>query len=239
MKSQNNVVFSLLIGLVVILFAISNAHAVLVYTGTLASPDQSGVTSGDDGWGPHEDGFSVIWTIYENPDHTWHYKYDFYKGNGEPLEKLTSHFIISLSDNIQESDLFNFSSDIEDPPTFGTFGPSKSNPGFPTGETISGIKFDMTNEQDTVEFDSTRMPMWGDFYAKDGKSGGLWNYAYNTDLGIAVVNLQDYENPALDEHGNFLHKILVPDTIITVPEPATICILALGAILLRKRKTLR
>ena len=91
----------------------------------------------------------------------------------------------------------------------------------------------MTNAQASVEFDSNRQPMWGDFYAKDGKSGTLWNYAYNTDLGVIVANQQDYANPAIDAQGNALHKILVPDTI---PEPATIGLLGLGAMAFLKKR---
>jgi hypothetical protein len=200
----------------------------------LSTPDTSGIIAGDNGWGPNEDGYRVTWTISQNLDLTWHYKYEFSKANGDSLDKLTSHIIISLSDDIEESDLFNFGSDVQGW-NFGTFGPAPGSPGFPTGESISGVKIDLWNDQTVVEFDSNRQPMWGDFYTKDGVSQGLWNYAYNTDLGVIVANPDDYMGTPVDAFNNELHKILVPDTII--PEPATICLLSLGApALLRKRR---
>lgn len=208
---------------------------ITVYTGALSSSTPDEVTSNGDGWGADRDGFKVTWTISKNTDFTWHYKYEFFKANGQPLTKLISYFDISLFENIQSYDLFDFSENIADPPTFGTFGPSPSSPGFPTGETITGVKFDMINTQDIVEFNSTHKPMWGDFYAKGGKSRALgWNYAYNTDLGIDIINMQDLTNPALDSQGNELHKILVPNA---TPEPTTICMLGMGALVLfRKRR---
>lgn len=201
--------------------------------GFLSTPDTSGLIAGDDGWSPSGGGYRVTWTISQNPDLTWHYKYEFSKGDGSPLSKLTSHIIISLSDNIEESDLYNFSADIEDV-DFGLFGVGSSNPGFPEGEDISGVKFSLYNDQTVVEFDSNRQPMWGDFYAKDGISGGLWNYAYNTHMGVAVVNPLDYMGTPVDVSENELHKILVPDTII--PEPTTICLLGLCSLALLRRK---
>ena len=208
--------------------------------GSLSTPDTSGLIAGLNGWGPNEDGYRVTWTITLEaeplyPLLPWHYKYEFSKANGDPLVKLTSHFIISLSEDIQESDLDYFSDDIETV-TFGTLGPGPGNPGFPAGEEIYGAKFDLWNNQAVAEFYSNRQPMWGDFYAKDGKAApNVFNYAYNTDLGVEVANPHDYLGTPIDEFDNVLHKVLVPNTII--PEPATIGLLGLGGVvLLRKRK---
>lgn len=216
---------------VAVVFCMGAANAALI-EGFLNTPQ--GLYSGDDGWSPTEGGYRVTWTISQNGG-VWHYEYAFSKADGSPLEKETSHFIISLSENIQSGDVFNFTGDFDlgAPPEIGVYGPGKENPGFPAGETIFGLKVNLDGDHVMVGFDSFRAPMWGDFYAKDGVTGGLWNFAYNTDLGVEVANPNDYSGAAVDADGNELYKILVPDT---VPEPASLTLLALGGLLLRRKK---
>ena len=105
------------------------------------------------------------------------------------------------------------------------------NPGFPAGETIFGIKFDLNGDQRTVTFDSTRQPMWGDFYAKGGSS----SFAYNADVGVGVANVNDYNAVPIDALGGSLSKVLVPDTI---PEPTSMMLLAIaGAAIAARRRS--
>ena len=171
------------------------------------------------------DGFTVAWEITPNGDGTWHYSYVFTKSDGSPLTKDVSHFIIQVSENFTSDDI----STGQEPEYYG---PSPSNPGIPGS--LWGVKVDSGGN--SFSFDSPRAPMWGDFYAKDGQAstGGIKNYVYNSDFGEAVANANDYNAPhAIDPDQNSLYKILVPDTI---PEPATMVLLGLGSILLRKRK---
>lgn len=221
--------------LVVLLLGGTRLQASIVVEGFLSTPVENGIISGGGSWLSSGGGFRLTWTVFQNVDYTWHYKYEFSKENGDPLVKLLSHIIISLSDDIQENELYNLGVDVGEL-EFGEFGPSSpGNPGFPAGETISGVKIGLTNAQAVVEFDATREPMWGDFYAKDGVNGDALNYAYNTDLGVLVDNQHAYMETPVDASQNALHKILVPDTYI--PEPATICLLGFGALsLLRKRR---
>ena len=86
--------------------------------------------------------FRVEWEITQNPNGTYHYVYDFLDAAQGTLTPEVSHVILELSDNITKSDLFNFVGvgvevdDVE----FGSFSDSPSNPGFPTGESIFGVK---------------------------------------------------------------------------------------------------
>jgi hypothetical protein len=91
-----------------------------------------------------------------------------------------------------------------------------------------GLKINLAGAHMTAAFDSERSPMWGDFYAKGG--GKPKNYAYNTDFGAATANLHDWTGTPIDSDGNVLFKVLVPNT---VPEPATLVMLAIGAICLK------
>jgi hypothetical protein len=111
---------------------------------------------------------------------------------------------------------------------YGTFGPGPSNPGFPSGKSITGVKFDgLPQHMTTISFDTLRSPVWGDFYAKDGVShasdggsgGQVWNYAYNT--GLANHNSSSVTD--------FIAR---PDTTgAPVPEPGSWAMMLSGGLL--------
>jgi hypothetical protein len=213
-----------------------NAWAALsTVTGSLSTPSNEGLISGGITWSEDKEGLTIFWEVSQMEDYTWHYQYTFANGDGNPLKMLVSYFIISVSENLTCSDVFNFGGDAEDY-ELKTFGPGPSAPGFPEDQTIWGLKIELGGEQLTAEFSSNRAPMWGDFYAKDG--GNPKNYAYNKDLGVEVANLHDYQNAPADEYGNSLFKVLVPNTIPeSAPEPASLSMLALGSLLLIKRRS--
>jgi hypothetical protein len=211
-----------------------NVQAGLV--GNLSTPTCEGLVSGGKTWSPNGEGLTVYWDVSQNADGTWHYAYTFANGTGGSLKSQVSHFIISVSPTLTCSDVFNFTGD------FGSkeikeFGPHPSNPNFPDGQTMFGMKIDLNKKQTTVAFDSTRAPMWGDFYAKGG--GNPKNFAYNSDFGVQTINLYDCLNAPVDAQGNTLFKILVPDThkcTDPIPEPATLAILSLGLVCCRFKR---
>lgn len=219
-----------LLNLVLFVCVSLQAHGGLV--GVL-STESAGLVSGGKTWGSGGEGLTVSWMVSRNDDGTWHYEYSFSNAGGGTLKMEVSHFIISVSDNLTPSDVFNFGGDVQDT-ELRTFGDEPSNPGFPAGRSMYGLKIDLKGEQAAAAFDSVRVPMWGDFYAKGG--GNPKNYACNSDLGAAVANPHDYLAAPIDADGNPLFKILVPDTHSDVPEPAMLTMLGLGALALIHKK---
>jgi hypothetical protein len=225
-----------LIYMVILCMTALNVQAGLV--GSLSTPGSEGLVSGGKTWSTAKEGLTVFWDVSQNADNTWHYQYSFANGAGNTLKSQVSHFIISVSQTLTAADVFNFTGDFA-AREINTFGPGPSNPNFPAGQTMFGMKIDLRCKQTTVAFDSVRAPMWGDFYAKGG--GNPKNYAYNTSFGVQTANLYDMVGPPTDAAGNTLSKILVPDTHTSpapIPEPATLVLLSLGAcgLVLRKRK---
>jgi len=128
-----------------------------------------------------------------------------------------SHFILEVSSQFSLDELWGLTPTtltiaVDSPKTYGI---SPANPGIPGN--IYGIKIQsFTNNGDNtwaVSFNSTRVPVWGDFYAK----GGAVNYAYNTGFLLA-----DPTGLA----GDGMH-IAVPDTY-AVPVPAAVLLGLLG-----------
>jgi hypothetical protein len=112
---------------------------------------------------------------------------------------------------------------------------SQGNDGMPGS--LFGIKLNRTTadvQTTTFSFKSLQVPVWGDFYAKDGaqpQSGGTQIYAYNKGFGTnpgggsALVEV----NGTGDE---FKPWIITADTgrLVAVPEPSALAIAGLGAL---------
>lgn len=206
----------------------------LTYGGTLG---EAGMT-GTGGW--PSSGMTLSWNITnwveQEPDHdyTWLYTYTFTvprvaSGN----LKEVSHFIVETSANVEvPPDIWDLHvGTAKDAGTETTWVSSsnwaygdwtnadgKSNPGLPSA--LHGVKFDGPSAPDEAttsyiavySFKANRMPVWGDFYAKDGKNGefvATWNTGLTSQEQDPPAQSQDPSAPYFSTYGA---HILVPDS---------------------------
>jgi hypothetical protein len=134
-------------------------------------------------------------------------------------KKDLSHWILQLSrdctlacvQNITASANYQFTGPR-------TFSPDQgsSNPGLPGR--VYGVKFDVSNVKSfDVTFYSLRLPIWQNFYAKDGKDNKIDVYAYNRGFGLTNTGLTN----------TLSYYIATPDTR-ELPEPGFYGLLSLG-----------
>lgn len=205
--------------------AFSGQAQAVTYSGFLTTAIPDGLT-GTGVWGNN---FKISWDVVSQPDNSWKYTYKLTQADGSPITTgAVSHWIMEVSPNVNLNvDFWGFGGKTE----LGTFGTGSSNPGIP-GD-IYGIKFDYSATE--YSFFSSRAPVWGDFYAKNGNAGGLGtNAIWNADYSDP-----DPSNPPqsglLTDSGGYVFKLLRPDTTTgvppdnpNIPEPGTLILLASG-----------
>lgn len=177
----------------------------------------------------------VEWTVTKLSSTLWSYSYTF-----TGLSKSISHLIIETSENLDLIGDVLSNVELEEDGGenffFGNYssGDGGSNPGMP-GD-MYGVKFNLVEEAPIFEisFTTDRDPIWGDFYAKDGKNSDKndveeFNYAYNTGFTAPDPDILVFppDSELVTDH------ILVPDTI---PEPATMLLLLGGAVVTTLRR---
>ena len=211
MKSTPN---TLRVFCAILIILSAHAAATISYTGSLSSSD--GGLLGVGAW--VDPGVSeIVWEVTQNEDSSWHYEYVLTVPN---TESEISHFILETSPTFTEDDISNESGAFDQIEIKNHLETSPGSPELP--QDIYGIKFDDTfGHLLIIHFDSTRDPVWGDFYAKGGRniSQQVW------DTGLTFVDPVDAPS-----NGSINNHILVPDS---VPEPASLLMLSIGTLVIR------
>ncbi len=191
-----------------------------IYTGTLnINSDGTDELDGTGEWASGQT--SLSYEVYQNVDQTWHYEYTF----SVPTDSFAiSHFILELTEGALESDFTYGGTSGEntwDDDLYNYHDPGPGNPSMP--ERLYGVKWDWNETEggftEAFAFDSTRTPVWQDFYAKCGAPEV--NTIWNTGFTSGDFDPDDpYTSTTVDDH------VLGPDGY--VPEPATTALFGLG-----------
>ncbi len=247
---------------VMVLGALASPALGVSFSGTLSTDDAFNSLTGA-AQTPWEAGTSLGYTVSrDSTDDWWHYEYTF-----TVPSKGLSHIIFEASSGDDPFTAANLKPPLPSGYEVKDFGPlepdANSNPGLLWD--VYGIKFNIGGQEAPggplvydIEFYSDRAPMWGDFYAKDGKHQigqgpdgiRLDVYAYNSGIGLADpafaallgyidgdgVPLAVFDGVNVPYSAANLH-LLVPDTISdnppppppAVPEPLTVTAMVLGS----------
>jgi len=203
------------------------------YSGSLSVADGGLIATG--GW--NDPSTTLSWVVDDTTTPgKWHYSYTL-----TVPAKGISHVIFEASDGDPDElftieNLFSSSSDpsgwiLDTTIQLHTAG-GGANPNMP--EDMYGIKFNAAFDTTTitVSFDSDRVPVWGDFYSKDGVSNGVDISLYNA--GFAAI-----DPTATPANGSVDNHLLVPDTYIPAPGALMLAGIGTGFITwLRRRRTL-
>jgi len=181
----------------------------------------------------------LSWDVTPLDSGMWRYAYDL-----TVPKKDISHFILQTSTNLTSADIYNVTGTFVSTSSWAV-GPfdtetGSSNPDMP--DSIYGIKFDLGGDYMDLafSFDCWRDPVWGDFYAKDGKSQDLvTDDEVVAQLWNAGFTEPDWDPPFGDYpagSGSVAYHVLTPDTTSSSgppddsPEPATWLLLAVTGV---------
>jgi hypothetical protein len=181
----------------------------------------------------HEvNGISITWEITNedtsHPGYPWKYTYTFsHDGDKSGI----SHIIIETDTDFALTDLDGLTGATLE--SVKTHTEKPGNDGMP--ENIYGIRFNSIGKDVysmTWTFWSTRAPVWGDFYAKNGGKNYAYNYNNTSDVIKGFVP-NDIDPIASSANGSVDYHILRPGV---VPEPMTLGMILLGSWLISKKR---
>ena len=194
---------SFLVSLLLV-FVFASGSWAIPYNGPLKATIEAGVTDnfiGDGTWVGKNDpvpNAELTWDLsLDAMAGIWTYDYTF---NTNTTKGAISHLILELSDDIDYARYFDVKTAWDDL-EYGDWG-GPGEPGLTNG--FYGMKFDEFPDGDDELFAfsftiaTSRAPMYGDFYAKDGNVGG-WVWA---DGIVPVPNLED--TPPIPEPASML-----------------------------------
>ncbi len=183
--------------------SVSSASALprLIGEGSIQFYDDGGTARGLDAYSYWASPSTTLsWEVWWTGDIAFGYTYTYWL---TVPEHAVSHLILETSDNLTLDNIRNVSGTFAGDYDWelGDFTTGPSNENMPSS--IHGIKFELGGEYTTLtfSFDCTRDPVWGDFYARDGKGGdpypaALWNLGFtnpDTDPDYPAGNLSDMQ----------------------------------------------
>jgi hypothetical protein len=208
-----------------------SAAGAAVFTGSLTSQNGGILCT------PYWETVTMGWTVTQLDNLLWRYNYDLTVSENAVQPKNISHMLIETSLGFTEGDIISTNwkgtnpsaDDIE----VQQWTDQQGNPDIPAPlygikfNTVSALPANSTGTHWLVQFDTTRAPVWGDFYAKDGKADGANITAWNA--GFLLADPTDA--PA---NGSINNKILRPDTsenLVAVPEMNASALASLAGVL--------
>jgi len=221
-----NLIFILLMSML-FLFTVVPAQAVPIWGsdasaellgGSRTSPASSGVDATQQ-W--DNSGFTIGWNIEQDlTTLLWTYTYTVTCDTKE-----ISHLILEVTDDGEDFNIYGGTSTPYEGPDTWDVGPS--NPLMPNP--IYGVKFDFGGDEVTYSLVTDRAPVYGVFYAKNGKDKGddvlAWSNALN--YGDYKTNEGDLTITDFIARPNGYNGYIDPQAI---PEPATMLLLGSGVI---------
>jgi hypothetical protein len=188
----------------------------------------TGGATGTKDWA--DGGFNIAWDIsFDEDTELWTYIYHVTANRKE-----VSHLLLEVTEGDGGVLIDEGSSNVVAPTTYTATSNGNSNPLMPNP--LYGVKFDYGDLDEVYTIVTDRAPVYGVFYAKDGKSGGIDVVAYANALKESdyktdeALTINDFIVRPNGKHGPDPDPGGDPDPPTNaVPEPMTASLAAVAA----------